>query len=129
MLGWEQQARALAGVAATLAPAERQQAVLFASNYGEAGAAEFYGPRYHLPPVVSAAGSYWFFGPGDRAGTIVVAIGEDSSDVAKAYDDVHLAGMIRSPWSVMEEREVPIVIGRKPKQTIQQLWPALAGRH
>lgn len=126
MLGWEEQSQALARVVATLTPAEREQAVIFGGNYGEAGGAEFYGSRYHLPPVVSDAGSYWFFGPGKKPGTILVTIGEDSADVAEAYDDVRVATIIRSPWSVREEREVPIVIGRKPKQTLQQLWPMLA---
>jgi hypothetical protein len=72
MLGWEQQSQALARVVATLTPAERAQAVIFAGNYGEAGAAEFYGPRYGLPPVVCASGSYWFFGPGARPGSVLI---------------------------------------------------------
>ena len=127
MLGWDNQARALARVVATLSPAERQRAVIFAGNYGEAGAAEFYGPRYGLPPVVSAAGSYWFFGPGELPGDVLIAIGVDSTDIAKAYDDVRPAGAINSPWSVEEERTVSLFVARKPKQSLQQLWPSLAG--
>jgi hypothetical protein len=116
-------------VTASLTPAERDSAVIFASNYGEAGAAEFYRPRYGLPPVVSAAGSYWFFGPGERTGTVLITIGEDSSDVAKAFDEVRPVGSIRSPWSVEEERVVPLIVARKPRQSLQHIWPALAGRN
>lgn len=125
MLGWPEQSAMLARVVTTLTPEERRQAVIFGSNYGEAGAAEFYRRRFGLPPVVSAAGSFWFFGPGERPGNVVVAIGEDSADVAKAYDDVRPAARILSPWSVDEERDVLIVVGRRPKQTLQQLWPRL----
>ena len=127
MLGWEEQSRALSRVVVSLTPAERDSAVIFASNYGEAGAAEFYGPRYDLPPVISAAGSYWFFGPGRRSGAVLITIGEDSSDVAKAYDDVRPVGVIRSPWSVEEERIVPLIVARNPKQSLQRLWPSLKG--
>jgi 4-amino-4-deoxy-L-arabinose transferase-like glycosyltransferase len=129
MLGWEEQAQALARVAAALTPVERDSAVIFASNYGQAGAAEFYGPRYGLPPVVSAAGSFWFFGPGERTGSVLITIGEDSADVAEVYADVRPAGMIVSPWSVEEERAVPLLVARRPRLTLQQLWPSLAGEN
>ena len=129
MLGWEQQSQAVARVVATLTPAEREQAVIFAANYGEAGAAEFYGPRYGLPPVVCASGSYWFFGPGTRPGAVLVGLGLDSADLARAYGEVHPAGWIDSPWSVDEERRVPMVVARLPRQTLQEIWPALAGRN
>jgi 4-amino-4-deoxy-L-arabinose transferase-like glycosyltransferase len=129
MLGWEEQSQAVARVVATLTPAEREQAVIFAANYGEAGAAEFYRPRYGLPPVVCASGSYWFFGPGERPGTILVGLGLDSADLAEAYRDVHPAGLIESPWSVDEERRVPIMVARSPRRTLQEMWPRLAGRN
>ncbi len=129
MLGWERQSQAVAQVVATLTLAEREQAVLFAANYGEAGAAEFYRPRYGLPPVVCASGSYWFFGPGNRPGTILVGLGLDSADLTRAYQDVHPAGLIESPWSVDEERRVPMVVARSPRETLKQIWPRLAGRN
>ena len=125
MLGWPQQSAMLARVVASLTPEDRRDAVIFGSNYGEAGAAEFYQSRFSLPPVVSEAGSFWYFGPGDRPGRVLIAIGEDSADVAKAYDDVRPVARILSPWSVDEERDVLIVVGRRPKQTLQELWPRL----
>jgi hypothetical protein len=125
MIGWEEQARALARAVGQLTPAEREQAVILGENYGEAGAAEFYRAKYNLPPVVSPAGSFWFFGPGARPGTVLVTIGPDSADVAKFYDDVRVAEIVRSPWSVEEERAVPVIVARRPRQTLQQVWPAL----
>jgi hypothetical protein len=68
MLGWEEQVRAVAEVYRSLPPADTARVVLVAANYGEAGALDFFGPRYGLPGVVSPAGSYWFFGPGPRPG-------------------------------------------------------------
>jgi hypothetical protein len=125
MLGWPEQSAMLARVLGTLTPEDRRDVVIFASNYGEAGAAEFYQSRFNLPPVVSAAGSFWYFGPGDRPGRVLIAIGEDSADVAKAYDDVRPVARILSPWSVDEERDVRIILARRPKQTLQALWPSI----
>jgi len=33
------------------------------------------------------------------------------------------------PFAVAEERDVPIVVAKAPKRTLQQIWPELAGRH
>ncbi len=121
--GWRRQARALAGVYHALSPEDRAQAVIGADNYGEAGAAEFYAGAYDLPPVVCGCGSYWFFGPGTRPGTVLIAIGNDSADVAQLYGDVRRVARVLSPWSVQEERDVPIYVARQPKMTLQQVWP------
>lgn len=129
MLGWEEQSRALAAVYDALTPAEQREAVIAAGNYGEAGAAEFYGPRYGLPNVVSAAGSFWFFGPGSKPGRVLIVIGGDSAEIARVYASVIEAARVRSPWSVREERDLPIYVARAPRMTLQQVWPHLAGRN
>ncbi len=124
--GWRRQARALAGVYHALSPADQAEAVIGADNYGEAGAAEFYADAYGLPPVVCGCGSYWFFGPGTRPGTVLIAIGNDSSNIARLYGQVRRAARVLSPWSVQEERDVPIYVAREPRATLQTVWPELA---
>jgi hypothetical protein len=42
--GWPEMAVATAQVYASLPPAERAHTAIFASNYGEAGAIDFFGP-------------------------------------------------------------------------------------
>jgi Dolichyl-phosphate-mannose-protein mannosyltransferase len=127
-LGWEHQVEVVARVYRSLSPAEQSQTVLGADNYGEAGALEFFGPRYHLPPVVCGCGSYWFFGPGTRPGNVLVDVGTDSAGLASIWRDVRLAARIRGPWSVLEERDVPVWIARDPRMTLQQVWPTIQGR-
>jgi 4-amino-4-deoxy-L-arabinose transferase-like glycosyltransferase len=129
MLGWQAQAQTLGGVYQSLSADEQREAVIIAGNYGEAGAAEFYANRYRLPPVVSPAGSFWFFGPGDRAGRTAIVIGEPPPELLRLYGDVRNAAHIVSPWSVAEERELDVLVARQPKTTLQALWPALAGHH
>jgi 4-amino-4-deoxy-L-arabinose transferase-like glycosyltransferase len=122
---WLQQAAALSRVYHALPPDEQAQAVIGADNYGEAGAAEFYAPRFGLPPVVCGCGSYWYFGPGPRPGRVLIAIGDDSSDVAQLYGSVRRVARVLSPWGVAEERSVPIYLARQPHATLQQVWPTL----
>lgn len=129
MLGWEDQVRAVAAVVRALPPADRAGVVVIGGNYGEAGALDLFGPRYGLPQVVSPAGSFWFFGPGTRRGDVVVAIGASREDLAPAFASVEPAARIHSPWSVAEERELTIYLARGPKRSLQEAWPALAGRN
>jgi 4-amino-4-deoxy-L-arabinose transferase-like glycosyltransferase len=129
MLGWPELVNAVAHVYDSLPPEKRAQAVLVGENYGEAGAMEFYGPKLGLPRVVSAAGSYWFFGPGEKPGAVVISLGVTQHDMEQLFGTVTFAGKVLNDWGVPEEQDVSIYIGENPKETLQQLWPKLAGRN
>ncbi len=129
MLGWPELVRAVAHVYDSLPLEKRAQVVLVGENYGEAGALEFYGPRLGLPHVISAAGSYWFFGPGERPGTVLVSLGVTKEDLEKFYGMVTPAGRVINEWGVPEESDVPINVSENPRSTIQAVWPSLAGRN
>jgi 4-amino-4-deoxy-L-arabinose transferase-like glycosyltransferase len=127
MIGWPAQVRAVALVYRALSPDDQRRAVIVAANYGEAGALDFFGPREGLPRVVSPAGSFWFFGPGDRSGEVVITIGVARRDLEPLFGSIEEAAHIESPWSVAEERTLTILVARRPKRTLQQVWPSLAG--
>jgi hypothetical protein len=129
MLGWEAQTEAVARVYRGLRPDQQQRAVLLAGNYGEAGALDFFGPRFGLPGAVSPAGSYWFFGPGSKPGELAVTIGIDQADLERFFDSVAPAARIREPWAVSEEQDLTIFLATHPRLTLQQVWPTLAGRN
>ncbi|MGH7517505.1 MAG: glycosyltransferase family 39 protein [Gemmatimonadales bacterium] len=129
MLGWAQQVQAIARVYDSLPPDERADAVLLAGNYGEAGAIDFYGPRYRLPGAVSPVGSYWFFGPGEKPGNIVIAIGVTRDAALGYFAEATQVATVGHPYAVAEERNVPIVVAKHPTRTLQQIWPELGGRH
>jgi 4-amino-4-deoxy-L-arabinose transferase-like glycosyltransferase len=129
MLGWKEQVAAVSRVYRGLPSRERAEVVILAGNYGEAGALELYGPRYRLPPPVSPAGSFWFFGPGSRPGTVLLTIGVDPTALAGRFRSVQLVGRVGHGWAVAEERNVPIVLATGPHRTLQEVWPSLAGRN
>ena len=129
MLGWPELVSAVARAYDSLPPEKRAQVVLIGENYGEAGAMEFYGPKLGLPRVVSAAGSYWFFGPGEKPGTVVISLGVTREDLEKFFGTVTPAGRVLNDWGVPEEQDVSIYVGENPKATLQQVWPSLAGRN
>jgi hypothetical protein len=129
MLGWPELAAAVAHAYDSLPPEKRAQVVLIAENYGEAGALEYYGPRLGLPRVISAAGSYWFFGPGEKPGAVAVSLGVKKEDLEKLFETVTPAGRVLNAWGVPEESDVSIYVSENPRTTLQELWPSLAGRN
>lgn len=129
MLGWPDRVAALGAAYQSLPPAERSEAVVLAGSYGLAGAADFYGPRFGLPPAVCGVGSYWFFGPGARPGGVALAIGMSREDLQVLYDSVEAAGHLVNPWAARWEQDLTIYIARRPRTTLQAVWPAWAGRY
>ena len=129
MLGWEELVREVTRVYESLEPADRARAVLFASNYGEAGAIDFYGARFGLPKAVSIVGTYWFFGPGDLPGDVTIAVGFDVDDLVERFASVEQVGFYSHPYGVEEQRNNTILLARDPHDTFQELWPGLAGRN
>lgn len=63
MFGWDELAAKVAKIYARLPEAERKTTVIFATNYGLAGALDHFGRRYHLPRVVSLSSSFAIWAP------------------------------------------------------------------
>jgi 4-amino-4-deoxy-L-arabinose transferase-like glycosyltransferase len=123
MLGWREKVDAVAMVVASLPPEERERAVLYGDNYGQAGALDLYGRRQGLPPVVSLAGSFYLFGPGDRPGEVLVLLGVEPEDLQDLQcRSLVMPARVTNPWGVPEERDVPIVVCRGPNTTVQEIW-------
>jgi hypothetical protein len=129
MLGWHQLVRDVRDVYDVLPADDRERAVLLASNYGEAGAIDFYGPRYGLPRAVAFVGTYWHYGPGEKPGDVVIAIGFAGESVARRFDAVEAVATVGHPYGVEEQREQTIYLGRGPRQTLQELWPGWKGQN
>jgi hypothetical protein len=128
-LGWTGRVAAVARVYHGLDPVRRTKALILAGNWGEAGALDFYGPRYGLPGVVSPSGSYWFFGPGTKRGEVVVTIGVREESLRRLFRTVTPAWRLTDPWTVPEESDLTVYVCEGPGGTIQGIWPSLAGRN
>lgn len=129
MLGWDNLASRVATVWASLPPADTAAAVLIASNYGRAGALDLLGRPLGLPPVIAAAGSYWFFGPGTKRGDVAVAVDDNAETLRQFFREVTEVARTDNPWGVTEEQSVGIYICRGAIRSLQDVWPALSGRN
>ena len=128
MLGWPDRVAALGAAYRSLSPGERGEAVVFAGSYGLAGASDFYGRRLGLPPAVCNLGTYWFFGPGTRPGRVAIVIGVRREDLQAYYDSIEVASRLVDPWAARWEQDLTVFVARRPRTTVQAVWPSWKGR-
>lgn len=126
--GWPELARENARIWQTLTSAEREHAVIYASNYGEAGALELYGPRYGLPQVVSATNTFWFRGAGDPAAQAIIVNGSERKDWEPFCDSLELAGHTSNDAHVANEEtqdHPDIFVCHGVRKPLVDRWPKL----
>jgi hypothetical protein len=122
--GWPELVAEVAGIYRALPPQERARTSIFANNYGEAGAVALFGPRYGLPPPISAHQSYFLWGPGDFAGDQLIVLQDDRESLERVCSSVEQVGEHFHPWGMAEENNA-IFICRGLKMPLRTLWPRL----
>ena len=60
---------------------------------------------------------------------VLITIGVPRDALASYYDSLQVATRITHPWAVAEERELTVFLARRPRTTLQEVWPTLAGRN
>jgi hypothetical protein len=122
--GWEDMTREVAKVYYSLPPEERAQTAIFANSYGQAGAIDFFGPKYGLPKAISNHQNYWYWGPRNYTGTTVIVLGSDGKGDREHFKTVDVAGHTFHPYSRRDEH-FPILLCRGLNQNLHTLWPSI----
>ncbi|MCU1307178.1 MAG: glycosyl transferase, family 39 [Acidobacteriaceae bacterium] len=122
--GWPEMVEKVAKIYNSLSPEERAKTAIFASNYGEAGAIDFFGPKYGLPKAISGHQNYWFWGPRNYTGEIMIVLQDDHESLESKCASVEEVGMIDHPYAMAEEHN-PVFICRGRKKSLQDDWPKL----
>lgn len=120
--GWNEMVSATADVYHSLTPEEKRRTVIYAQNYGEAGAIDFLGDAYGLPDAVSGHNNYWLWGNQNPAADIVIIIGGQKEDHQEVFTSVNIAKMHSNPYAMPYETDLPIYICRGPSMPLDQLW-------
>lgn len=86
MIGWEELAQKTAKLYHSLPMAERAQTIIYAANYGEAGAIDYYQDDYGLPKLISLSSSYAIWAPKNINAKNIIYIGEDLPKKGKLFN-------------------------------------------
>jgi hypothetical protein len=123
--GWQEIVDETATAWNQLAPSERAGCAVFAQDYGQAGAIDFFGPRYGLPAALSGHQTYWLWGPRGYSGNCMIVLGDRPQRLEQLFDSVQFVGTSPdNPYAL--EKEIPVFICRGSKfGTLAQIWPNL----
>ncbi len=126
-VGWEAYVEQIAAVHRSLPADEAQDAVLIASNYGEAGALARYGPALGLPAAYSGHNELQFLeAPPDNGGPVIV-VGGQADTARRLLEGCRTAGVLDNGVGVdNEEQGQEILLCSAPASGWQELWPSFA---
>ena len=123
--GWKEMADAVERAYRALPPEDQARTYVFTSNYGEAGAVEYFSPLLR-ERVLSGHNNYHLWFPAGWDGREVLVIGDRAEDVHKAFRTVQQIGTTGdNPYSMPYERNLPILLGTDPILTIAELKHAI----
>jgi hypothetical protein len=123
--GWKEIADA-AEVAWNRIPVDQRSACgIFAQDYGQAGAIDFFGRAHGLPPALSGDRTYFLWGPRGYSGNCLIVLGDRRERLEQLFNQVEFVGTSAdNPWAL--ETQISVNICRGPKfGTLTQLWPQL----
>lgn len=124
--GWQHLARDVATIYLSLPPNVRERTAVYADTYGDAGALDFFGPRYGLPPAISSQNNYFLWGTRGYDGGTMIAIGATRIAVLRQfYRSVVLVRVSADPYKWVVEGPAPIYLCRDPIAPLPLIWPAL----
>ena len=123
-IGWPEFTAVVADVIETLPSEQRASAILFTSNYGEAGAIDHLGGAFGLPRAYSGHNSYSDWGiPPDGAGPVVVIGFTQRSYVDRYWNGCSVAAHVDNGVGAdNEEQGVPIWVCAGPKRSWADMW-------
>jgi hypothetical protein len=102
------------------------QVVILASNYGEAGAVDRYGPARGLPNAYSGHNGFWWWGPPPLQRSAVVAIGFDRDYLLRLFGKCTLSARLDNHLDVdNDEQRAPVYACSGMVGTWASVWPEL----
>jgi hypothetical protein len=122
--GWPELVEEVARIYWALPADERSRTGIFASNYGEAGAINFFGPEHGLPPAICAHQTHSMWGPGDFDGDTLIWLQWSAEGLANICGSVEVAGVHHHHWGMAEENR-PIHLCRQLERPLDEMWGEL----
>src|SRR6266849_845146 len=123
--GWEEIVGTANQAYGRLSSEERPGCGIFAQDYGQAGAIDFFGRRFGLPPALSGHQTYFLWGPRGYSGNCLIVLDDSREVLEREFEHVEYVGKSAdNPYAL--EREIPVFICRGAKfGSLAELWPRL----
>jgi hypothetical protein len=118
-------ASTVASVYKALPPRDRDAATILTSNYGEAGAIDYFGPEFGLPKAISPHNNYWLWGYGKADGKVLITIGISRAVLDEYCTAVEQRAVVISPYAIPYETNLPVYVCSGLKIPMSEAWEKL----
>jgi len=123
--GWKEIADETAVAWNRIPPAERADCGIFAQDYGQAGAIDFFGRREGLPGAMSGDRTYWLWGPHNYTGNCMIVLDDRQEVLERYWNEVEFVG-ISAPNDWALEQQIPVFLCKGKKfESWAKVWPNL----
>jgi hypothetical protein len=125
MIGWQDLTATVSRVYQSIPEEQKPGTIIYAENYGEAGALDLYGKSYGLPRIVSGSNSLWYRGYGDRDPQTVIALGVDYPDAEQVFRSCKVVDKVTNSYGVKNEESTyhtAILVCREPRIPWKDIW-------
>ncbi|MBZ5498886.1 MAG: hypothetical protein LAP85_21015 [Acidobacteriia bacterium] len=122
MFGWEDITRETARAYYSLPDDVRAKTAITAASFGEAGAVDFFGPKYGLPKAISGHQTYWYWGPRQFTGESALMLGERPQRVRELCENPVVVGHVGHQYARGDEN-FDIYWCRPMRLNLQKGWP------
>jgi hypothetical protein len=123
--GWPEMAQAVARVYSSLPPERRAKTGIFANDFGQGGAIDFYGPKLGLPKAIGGHLTYWYWGPRDYTGESMIVLGDRREVLEREFEDVRAVAEVGHPHAMRKEHFTVFLCARPRGWTMRSIWPRL----
>jgi len=127
--GWKEIADEAALAWQRIPAEQRADCGIFAQDYGQAGAIDFFGRGAGLPPALSGDRTYFLWGPRGYSGDCMIVLDDRKEVLERYWQNVEFVGTSApNPWAL--ETQIPVFICRSKKfDSWAGMWPALKHWH
>ena len=120
MTGWNELAILASTAYKTLDFKQQRDCIIFANNYGQAGAIDFYGKRYHLPTPICLNDSYIFWAPDSLTASNFIVTDDQLGDIPRLFNKYKEVGEIND--SFFRENGLKVFLCQNPKPLLNEFF-------
>lgn len=121
MHGWEELAKNVSKIYQSLPAEEQKHTLVYCSNYGKAGAIEYFSNEYPLPKVICPHNSYWYWWPNHENVTTMIIICGNIADHLHSLKTVEDVGIHQSSYAMPYENNLTLFIGRGILRSLEEI--------
>jgi hypothetical protein len=120
MTGWKELSNIVIKHYNSLPKSVRDSCMIFAGNYGQAGAINFYGKEYGLPVPISFNDNFVFWAPDSIGNVPLIYVDHEIGDVELLYNSYRLVGQVNNIY--FRENGLKVYYCTQPKDTLRAYY-------